>query len=108
MDHQKDEPPPSLRNIRRMCTCNKNYIAQTKQNVEVRWEKHSDINKISEPSAHLKSNPTHVFTWKVLMTAPTNDRARKNFEASFTALSRPLLNEQIDAKKLPLFRNGVT
>ena len=91
-----------------MCTCKENYIAETKQNVEVRWEKHSDINKISKPSGYFKSNPTHVFTWKVLMTAPTNDRARKNFEASFAALSRPLLNEQIDAKKLPLFRNGVT
>ena len=41
------------------------------------------------------------------MTAPINDRARKNFEASFIALSRPSLNEQIDAKKLLLFRNGV-
>ena len=42
------------------------------------------------------------------MTAPINDRARKNLEASFIALSRPSLNEQIDAKKLLLFRNGVT
>ena len=91
-----------------MCTCNENYIAETKQNFEVRWEEHSAINKISEPSRHLKSNPTHVFTWKVLMTAPINDRVRKNFEASFIALSRPSLNEQIDAKKLLLFRNGVT
>ena len=91
-----------------MCTCKENYIAETKQNVEVRWEEHSDMSKISEPSGHLKGNPTHVFTWKVLMTAPINDRARKNFEASFIALSRPSLNEQIDGKKLLLFRNGVT
>ena len=42
------------------------------------------------------------------MTAPINDRARKNFEAPFIALSRPSLNEQIDGKKLLLFRNGVT
>ena len=61
---------------------------------------------ISEPSRYLKSNPTHAFTWKVLMNAPINDRARKNLEASFIALSRPSLNEQIDAKKLLLFRNG--
>ena len=42
------------------------------------------------------------------MAAPINDRVRKNLEASFTALSRPLLNEQIDSKKLLLFRKCVT
>ena len=41
------------------------------------------------------------------MAAPINDRARKNLEASFIALSRPSLNEQIDSKKLILLRNGV-
>ena len=41
------------------------------------------------------------------MAAPINDGVRKN-EASFIALSRPLLNEQIDLKKLLLYRNGVT
>ena len=42
------------------------------------------------------------------MTAPLNDGVRKNLEASFITLSRPSSNEQIDAKKLLLFRNGVT
>ena len=42
------------------------------------------------------------------MTAPTNDRVRKNLEASSIALSKPSFNEQIDTKKLILFRNGVT
>ena len=84
------------------------YIDETKRNVEIRWEEHSDINKISEPSRHLKSNPTHAFAQKVLMTAPINDRVRKNLEVSFIALSRPSMNEQIDAKKLLLFRNGIT
>ena len=50
----------------------------------------------------------HAFTWKVLMTAPINDHMRKNLEATFIALTRPSLNEQIDEKKLLLFRNGVT
>ena len=50
--------------------------------------------KISEPSRYLKSNPVHAFTWKVLVTAPINDRVRKNLEPSFVALSRPSLNEQ--------------
>ena len=91
-----------------MCTCKENFIGKTKRNVEIRWKEHSEINKISEPSRHLKSNPTHVFTWKVLLNTPINDRVRKNLEASFIALSRPSLNEQIDTKKLLLFRNGVT
>ena len=42
------------------------------------------------------------------MAAPINDRVRKNLGAPFIALSRPSLNEQTDAKKLLLFRNGVT
>ena len=91
-----------------ICTYKENYVGETKRYVEIRWEEHSDINKISEPSRHLKSNPTHTFTWKVLMAAPINDRVRKNLEASFIALSRLSLNEQIDPKKPHLFRNGVT
>ena len=47
------------------------------------------------------------YVWKVLTAAPVTDRVRKNLEASFIALSRPSLNEQIDSKKLILFRNGV-
>ena len=40
------------------------------------------------------------------MTTPINDHASKNLEASFIGLSKPSLNEQIDSKKLLLFRNG--
>ena len=101
-------PHPACAICKGVCTCKENYVGETKRNVEIRWEEHSGINKIFEPSRHLKSNPTHAFTWKVLMTAPINDRVRKNLEASFIALSRVSLNEQIDAKKLLLFRNGVT
>ena len=81
---------------------------ETKWNVETWWEEHSDINKTSEPPRHLKNNPMHAFTWKVLMTVPINDCVRKNLEVSFIALSRPLPNEQIDSKKLLLFQNCVT
>ena len=41
-----------------------------------------DIHKISEPSMHLKNNPTHSFTRKVLISASINDRVRKSIEAS--------------------------
>ena len=74
-----------------------------KRNVEIRWEQHSDINKMFESSRHLKINPTHTFTLKVLMTERINNSVRKNLEASFIALRRPSLNEKIDAKKLLLF-----
>ena len=42
------------------------------------------------------------------MTVTIKDRVRKNLEVSFIAFSRPSLNEQINAKKLLAFRNGVT
>ena len=86
-----------------MCTFNENYTGETKRNIEIRWENHLDINKISEPSRYLKSNLTHAFRWKVLITATINDRIRKNLDPSFIALSRTSLHEQIDAKKLLLF-----
>ena len=38
-----------------VCTCKENYIGETKQNVEIRWEEHSGINKISEPYRRLKA-----------------------------------------------------
>ena len=101
-------PQPTCAIYGGVCTCKENYIGETNRNVEIRWEEHSDINKISEPSRHLKTNPTHAFTWKVLMTTLINDCVMKNLEASFIGLSRLSLNEQIDAKKLLLFRNGVT
>ena len=79
-----------------------------KKNFEIQWEKHWENNKISEPSRHLENNPTHAFTPKFSITAPINDCVRKNLEASIIALSRPLLDEEIDSKKLLLFGNGVT
>ena len=91
-----------------ICTCTENYIGKRKQNVETRSEKHSDINKISEPHNHLKGNPTHAFTWNVPMTGSINDELMINLEASLIALSRPLLNKQINWNKLLLFRNSVT
>ena len=48
------------------CTCKENYIGEMKRNVQIRWKEQSGINKISEPSRHLKSNPMHAITWKVL------------------------------------------
>ena len=69
--------------------------------------KHSLIN--SEPSKHLQATGgEHEFKWKVLMSVSTNNRKRKNLEASQIALKRPSLNNKLEIKLLHLFRNGVT
>ena len=42
------------------------------------------------------------------MNASQNIRMRKNLEASIVAYTKPKLNNQLDSKKLVLFRHGVT
>ena len=42
------------------------------------------------------------------MSAPENIRMRKSLESSIIALTKPDLNNQLDSKKLTLFRYGVT
>ena len=43
----------------------------------------------------------------MVMNASQNTRVRKNLEASFVAHVRPTLNNQVESKKLTLFRHGV-
>ena len=83
-------------------------IGETKRNVEIQLKEQSDVKEKYEPSRHLKRNETLGVIWDVLMTAPINDGVRKNLEATFIALSRLSLNEQIVSEKLLLFRNCVT
>ena len=90
------------------CSCGSRYIGETKRNAEVRWNKHNNPTKSSEPSKHLRSNINHYFTWAVFSNAPKNAKTRKNLEASCFAFSKPNLNEQKDFERLVLFRNGVT
>ena len=101
-------PHPSCKLYEGSCTCGDTYIGETKRNVEVRWQEHNDPRGSSEPAKHLYQNPTHSFTWTVFMNAPENTRVRKNLEASVVALKRPSLNNQMETKKLTLFRYGVT
>ena len=91
-----------------VCSCNETYIGETKRNVEIRWGEHGDPRKASEPAKHIHENTGHVFTWNIIMDAPDNSRVRKNLEASWVALKKPSLNNQVDSKKLILFRHGVT
>ena len=62
----------------------------------------------SEPAIHRQQNPYHSFSWSVLMSASQNTRIRKNLEASIVAHCKPKLNNQLESKKLALFRHGVT
>ena len=101
-------PHPACKIYEGTCSCGSTYIGETKRNVETRWSEHNDPRGKSEPANHLAENNGHSFTWKVVINAPQNIRFRKNLEASFVAIRRPDLNNQVDSKKLTLFRYGVT
>ena len=101
-------PHPACKVYEGVCSCGSSYIGETKRNVEVRWKEHENPSGKSEPAKHLYQNPSHSYTWRVLMNAPQNMRVRRNLEASFVALHRPILNNQLETKKLTLFRYGVT
>ena len=105
----KDKNPhPSCKIYEGICTCSKTYIGETKRNVETRWNEHNNPNKNSEPAKHIRHNPDHHFTWKVILNAPLNKQLRKYLEASVIARKRPEINDQIESYKLVLFRNGIT
>ena len=101
-------PYPSCKIYEGTCSCGISYIGETKRNIHVRWGEHNNPQGKSEPSQHLYNNPSHGFTWRVLITASKNARIRKNLEASEVALKNPRLNNQVESKKLTLFRYGVT
>lgn len=105
----KDRNPyPSCKIYEGVCVCGERYIGETIRNVVTRWKEHEDVRKDSEPARHLKDNVDHVFNWKVILHASKFNKERKNLEASVIARLRPSLNNQLDTKKLLLFRNGVT
>ena len=102
------DPHPSCKIYEGICSCSISYVGETKRNVAIRWKEHENPNKDSEPAKHLRTYPDHFFTWKILLSAPHNIKLRKNLEASIIAIKRPILNEQIESKKLILFKHGVT
>ena len=62
----------------------------------------------SEPAKHLKGNPGHKFSWKILCNAPNHQSKRKILEALHISKFKPGLNDQIKSTRLKLFPNGVT
>ena len=105
----KDKNPyPTCQIYKETCVCDETYIGETIRNVDIRWNEHEDIPKESEPAKHLGKNLNHKFKQETLLQAPKSYRRRKNLQSSFIAIMGPKLNNQLDKKKLYLFRNGVT
>ena len=90
------------------CSCGRRYVGETIRNGDIRWNEHESTKGKSEPPKHLADNKSHMFTWKVLASAPLHFRKRKILEAFFITKSKPDLNEQIEHHALSLFRHGVT
>ena len=105
----KDKNPyPACQIYKGTCVCDETYIGETIRNVDIRWNEHEDIRKKSEPAKHLRENLNLRSKWETLLQAPKSYRQRKNLEAYFIAIIGPTLSNQLDTKKLYLFRNGVT
>ena len=100
-------PDPSCVISEGVCSCQEPYIGETVKNVKTRWQEYEDTQQDLEPAKHLKNNPTHSFTWKVLLSVSSISCIRQNMEASLIALKGPSPNERAQFTKLQFFRNGV-
>ena len=85
-------PHPSCMIYEGVWSYHKSYIGETVRNIEIRWQQHKDTQKYSEPAKLLKNNPTHSFTWKVILPASLIKSIRQNMKASIVALKRTSLN----------------
>ena len=90
------------------CSCGRQYIGETIRNSDIRGNEHESTTGKSEPAKHLADNKSHMFTWKVLASAPLNFCKRKILEAFFITKLKPDLNDQIEHHALSLFRQDVT
>ena len=83
--------------------CDETYIGET-----IRWIELEEIRKESERDKRLRDNLNHIFKWETFLQAFKNYGRRKNLESSFGTIIEPVLKNQLDTKKVYLFRNGVT
>ena len=91
-----------------ICSCGDKYIGETVRIAETRFHEHNNPEKNSEPSKHLRENPTHSFQWSIITSAPCVPRKRKFLEAFYYAKYKPVINDQLMSRKLLLFRHGIT
>ena len=84
------------------------YIGETVLIAESRWKQHENPNHNSAPSKFLRDNANDQFIWEVICTSTCNHTKRKIHEALFIKKLKPILNKQVEHKKLILFPNGVT
>ena len=70
---KEKDPYPSCKICGGLCSCKENYIGDTKRNITL-WNEHENPYKDSEAAKPLFQHPDHVFQWKVLMSAPMNNR----------------------------------
>ena len=61
------------------------------------------VKHLSCPAKHFADNKSHMFTWKVLASAPLHLCKRKILEAFFITKLKPDLNDQIEHHTLSLF-----
>ena len=76
-----------------VCSCQVSNIGDAVRNVKIRWQEDEDTQKNPEPAKHLKNNPTHSFTWNILLLASSVRCMTQIIEALIIALKRPSLNE---------------
>ena len=99
---------PACKIYHSVCSCRETYIGETTRNVETRLNKHNMPSEKLNPSNHLNSNITHLFSWSVICNTPVKKLIRKILETYFIALLKPTLNDQVESDLLHLFKNGIT
>ena len=85
-----------------------NYVGETSHKLQERISEHEDTTKLSEPARHVRSNPNHSFTCKVI-TPPHSWTLRRILKALRIAkLLPPDLNKPVQSFSLSLSPSAVT
>ena len=89
-------------------SCGRLYIGETIRNSDIRRNEHESKAGKSETAKHIADNKSHIFNWKVLVSAPLQFCKRKILEPFFITKLKLDLNDQIEHHALSLFQHGVT
>ena len=82
-------------------------FGDTMRNVEVRIHEHSNPCNDSETARHLRENPSHSFSWRILCTARSFHK-RRIIEGLMIQQLSPSLNKQVHSHVAKLFSSGIT